>query len=54
MYQVEDVQHQELFKVYILDGEIIRPEFVWAYTKEEALLKVESDGYEIVDEKELN
>lgn len=49
MYQVEDVVHQEMFSIKVLDGEIIRYEYVWAYSEEEAIRKVEDKGLEVLD-----
>ena len=50
MYQVEDIVHQELFTIKVRDGVIIRYEYVWAYSFEEACSKVELIGdMEIID-----
>lgn len=42
----------ELFTLYVLDGEIIRPEFVWAESLDEAI-KLTEENYEIIDESSL-
>lgn len=49
MYAVEDIVHQELFTLKVRDGELVRYEYVWAYSLSEAQQKVESEGLEILD-----
>ena len=53
MYLVEDVEHQELFTLKVRDGEIVRYEYVWAYTYEEAQSKAEQSGLEVLDGDEI-
>lgn len=53
MYQVEEQQHQELFTIKVRDGEIVRYEYVWAYSFEEAQSKAEQSGLEVLDGDEI-
>ena len=49
MYAVEDVVHQELYTIKVRDGIIIRYEYIWAYSFEEAQSKAEQNGLEVLD-----
>lgn len=53
MYLVEDIEHQELFTLKVRDGEIVRYEYVYAYSIEEAQSKAEQSGLEVLDGDEI-
>lgn len=49
MYNIEDKSKRELYTIKVLDSIIVRYEYIWAYSFEEACEIAESQGYEIVD-----
>lgn len=49
MYNIEDKPKRELYTIKVLDSIIVRYEYIWAYSFEEACEIAESQGYEIVD-----
>ena len=49
MYNQEDKPERELYTIKVLDSIIVRYEYIWAYSFEEACEIAESQGYEIVD-----
>ena len=49
MYKIEDKPERELYNVKVLDSIIVRYEYIWAYSFEEACEIAESQGYEVVD-----
>ena len=53
MYKVEDKEAIELFTIKVRDGEIVRYEYVWAYSIEEAQSKAEQSGLEVLDGDEI-
>ena len=53
MYKVEDKEAIELFTIKVRDGEIVRYEYVYAYSIEEAQSKAEQSGLEVLDGDEI-
>ena len=49
MYKVEETPKRELYTIKVLDSIIVRYEYIWAYSFEEACDIAESQGYEVVD-----